>query len=131
MIDTNLQTCSRSEADDIAATILDGVDSFILTNETSTGKNPSLAVEQLTKIIAEAENVVSHQRVFNNMKMTQGSNVNVTDVLISTACTIAKEPGNIDLLLCLTENGNLARYLSKFRFEQPVFACSTDSTVVR
>jgi pyruvate kinase len=37
--------CSRLEADDLSTAVHDGIDSFILTKETSTSKNSAKAVK--------------------------------------------------------------------------------------
>jgi pyruvate kinase len=81
-------------------------------------------------VIAESENIIDYQKLFEAMKDSQGIKLSAVDTLVTTACTIALE-NNVDLILCLTENGKLARCLSKFRMEQPILACSTDSSVVR
>lgn len=50
------------------------------------------------------------------------------DILTSTSCSMAFEKENdIDIIICITENGKIARYLSKQRTRQPILACSTNS----
>lgn len=51
----------REEAEDITSAVLEGADSFILTNETSVGDFPSEAVIQLAKAIAEGENIIDYE----------------------------------------------------------------------
>ncbi len=47
-------------------------------------------------------------------------------------CGMAFEKENdIDIIICITENGKIARYLSKQRTRQPILACSTNSQTVR
>ena len=54
------------------------------------------------------------------------------DVLTNTACSMAFEKdSDVDIILCFTQNGKIARYLSKQRTKQPVLACSTNSNTVR
>lgn len=54
------------------------------------------------------------------------------DILTSTSCAMAFEKeSDIDIIICITENGKIARYLSKQRTRQPVLACSTNSQTVR
>lgn len=36
------------------------------------------------------------------------------DILASTACNIALD-NNVDLFICITETGKIARYISKFK----------------
>ena len=52
------------------------------------------------------------------------------DILATTACNIALK-NEVDIFVCLTETGKIARYLSKYKPIQPILACSTSSSVVR
>jgi len=42
-----------------------------------------------------------------------------------------EKDSDVDIIVCITENGKIARYLSKQRTKQPVLACSTNSQTVR
>jgi pyruvate kinase len=52
------------------------------------------------------------------------------DALATTACSIALD-NNVDMFVCLTETGRIARYIAKYRPFQPILACSTNSNVTR
>ena len=56
--------------------------------------------------------------------------MNTVDILACTACSIALD-NNVDMFICLTETGKIAKYVSKFKPFQPILACSTSSFVVR
>lgn len=61
-----------------------------------------------------------------------GSKSHNLDLLANSGCAIAFEPKeNVDMLLCLTETGRVANYLSKQRPRQPILALSTSGQVVR
>jgi pyruvate kinase len=45
----------------------------------------------------------------NNSKKTS-----TVDVLATTACNIALD-NNVDIFVCLTETGRIARYIAKYR----------------
>ena len=62
--------------------------------------------------------------------MNNAKNTTAVDILATTACSIALD-SNVDLFVCLTENGNIARFVAKYRPFQPILACTTSSTVVR
>jgi pyruvate kinase len=51
----------RAELTEISTATLDGVDSFILSHETSCGSNAVLATTYLAKAIAEAENIYDYE----------------------------------------------------------------------
>lgn len=62
------EVASRSDAEDITATILEGADSIILSHETSVGKYPVESVIQLAKSIAEGENITDYEQVYNDIR---------------------------------------------------------------
>ncbi len=59
---------NRQDAEDVTSAVLEGVDSFILTHETSVGRQPEEAVIQLAKCIAEGENIYDYEQVYNDMR---------------------------------------------------------------
>ena len=63
---TKLQP-SRAEAEDIANAVIEGCDGFILGTETSNGKNPIESVIELGKAIAEAENIIDYEQVYEDI----------------------------------------------------------------
>lgn len=107
----------------------------MLCHETSIGDNGTAAVTALAKGVAEAENVFDHEQAFVNIRETvkaEGINASSVDVLTSTSCAIAFEKdSDVDMIICFTENGKIARYLSKQRPKQPILACSTNGQTVR
>lgn len=126
---------SRQELSEITQATLDGADSFILSHETSMGKNFIDSTINLAKAIAEAEAIFDYDQVSVNnredLKQMSGKAPNI-DILTSTSCQMAFEKeSDIDIIICLTENGKIARYLSKQRTRQPILACSTNSQTVR
>jgi len=42
-----------------------------------------------------------------------------------------EKDSDVDIIVCITDNGKIARYLSKQRTKQPVLACSIKSQTVR
>ena len=125
------KTPNRQEVTEITQATLDGADTFILTHETSCGKFGIEATICLAKGIAEAEAIFDYDQVYANnredLKQFDGKSPNI-DILTSTSCSMAFEKdSDIDIILCITDNGKIARYLSKQRTRQPVLACSTNS----
>lgn len=57
-------TASRQETQDISASVIEGVDAFILSHETSIGASPLNATILLAKSIAEAENIYDHEQAY-------------------------------------------------------------------
>lgn len=135
LLDTmiNSEVPSRQEVQDISNSVLDGVDGFILNKETAEGVSPLNATATLIRAIGEAENVFNHDLAYQEMRdliIQKGKKANVTDILCSTAMNIALE-NNVDLFLCITETGRIARFIAKQRPMQAIFACSVHSNVVK
>ena len=107
---------NREEAEDITSAVLEGADSFILTNETTVGPNFAEAVIQLAKAIAEGENIIDYEKAYQDIKDETKSMEKkpAIDLLASTACSIALD-NNVNVFICLTETGKIARYVAKYR----------------
>ena len=58
----------RQELSEISASTLAGVDCFILSHETSIGKNPIDSTTFLAKAIAEAESIYDYEQAFINVR---------------------------------------------------------------
>ncbi len=86
----------------------------------------------MAKCIAEGENIIDYEQVYNDIRadsVNNASKLSPADALATTACSIALD-NNVDLFVCLTESGKIARYVAKYRPLQPILACSTSSAVV-
>ena len=124
---------ARQETQDISQSVLDGADAFILSHETSISKKGVQTCELLSKAIAEAEQVFDHEQAFTDARedsKAEGKNIAATDMLCSTATQIALT-NNVDLFICLTSSGRIARNLARQRPHQIILCCSENSAVVR
>ena len=65
---TNAQKPKREEMTEISTACLEGADCFMLTHETSFGKQPIEATTFLAKAVAEAENIYDYDQAFANVK---------------------------------------------------------------
>ena len=98
------------------------------------GQYPLEATVLLAKAIAEAETIFDYPLAFQKVRdacKEEGKRANPTDVLCTTANSIAIENEDVELFVCLTSTGRIARYLAKQRPEQPILACSVSSNIVR
>ena len=129
------QKPKREEMSEISTACLEGADCFMLTHETSIGKQPIESTTFLAKAVAEAEGIYDYEQAYVNVKdevKSKGSSVQNIDILCATGCTIAfEERENVDMFVCLTENGKIARYIAKHHPKQPILACSINGQVVR
>jgi pyruvate kinase len=84
--------------------VLEGADAFCLCHETSIGKNPIESVVQLSKAIAEGENIIDYEQAYGSIRQDSISNakrLSPVDILATTACSIALN-NNVDIFICLT-----------------------------
>lgn len=136
ILESQIKGCpndARQETTDISASVLDGCDAFILSHETSLGTQPKATTVLLAKAIAEAETVFDYEKAFQEAREVQkaeGKDAEATDMLCSTATHIALD-NNVDLFICLTKTGKIARLLARQRPEQLILCCSEYSSVVR
>jgi pyruvate kinase len=124
---------ARQETTDISVAVSDGVDAIILSHETSVGPFSLEATVLLAKAIAEAENCFDYEVAFQKVRdasMEEGKRANVMDILCTTASQIALD-NNVDLFICLTSTGKIARFLAKQHLIQTILACSVNSNVVK
>ena len=109
---------TRAECTDVANAVLDGSDSVMLSGETAGGKYPIEAVQIMSEICKEAEGCINYLNVFDDVlteQMRRGifsTGESVTSAAVSTARKI-----NASVIIVLTEHGNSARLISKYRPE--------------
>ena len=112
----NMQGVSQvQESQEIPNAVLDGVDGFVLSHETSIGKQPHESAVLLAKCMAEAEQIYDHEKAYEEARAvneTEGRKANTVDLLCSTATQIALD-NNVDLFICLTSTGGVARNLAR------------------
>lgn len=86
---------------------------MMLTHETSIGSNPVNALVALAKAIAEAESIYDYDQAYFNQKKYVTEKGKNLDILAHTGCQIAFEEDSVDIFLCMTENGKIARHVAK------------------
>ncbi|MBI1190396.1 MAG: pyruvate kinase [Tepidisphaera sp.] len=123
MIDNAIPT--RAEASDVANAIFDGADAVMLSAETASGKHPALVVETMARIVAAAEERVRKMTQHEHPPTRLIAEHRGVAALAHGAWGIAKDLG-AKVVVCWSENGGTARYLSQNRFQIPIVAYSSD-----
>ncbi len=114
---------TRAEASDVANAILDGTDAVMLSAETAAGQYPRLAVEAMTRIIAEIE---SKPQTWRRDERRTADAAMSTEFAIAAASAAAVNMLNAPALVVITKSGFSARVIASQRPGVPVLAL-TDS----
>lgn len=107
---------TRAEASDVANAIIDGTDAVMLSAETAAGQYPRLAVEAMTRIIAELERHPPVQRRDERQPRGQVS----TEFAIAAASNAAVRMLGSPVLIVFTKSGFSARIVASQRPSVPI-----------
>ena len=118
---------TRAEISDVANAIYDGTSAIMLSGETAAGDYPVEALKTMSAI-AERTEQENHARF---VPLTENTGkISVSDATAHAACLTAKDV-NAAAIVTVSESGNTARLLSKYRPEQPIIACVMKEQVQR
>ncbi|MFH2022121.1 MAG: pyruvate kinase [Patescibacteria group bacterium] len=121
---------TRAEVSDVANAIYDGTDAVMLSEETTIGKYPVEAVATQATIAEFNEQHAPCQQVHpvfsgTTSYMTQASADLVEDSIINNDQT------KIDKIVCLTETGQTAKMMARFRPKVPIIALTSNPQTYR
>ena len=116
---------TRAEISDVANAIYDGTSAIMLSGETAAGDYPVEALKTMSAIAERTENE-EHYRSQRHAEIQ----ISVSDATAHAACLTAKDV-NAAAIVTVSESGNTARLLSKYRPEQPIIACVMKEQVQR
>jgi pyruvate kinase len=123
---------TRAEVTDIANAVFDGVDGFALTNTTAEGLWPVRSVKIVLKQCYEVEKVLKYRDIYHVIRhqSIQGYNFEIS-FAESMASSAVKTAWDLDatLLIALSENGDTARFVSKYRPHCPIMAVTTKQEI--
>jgi len=123
---------TRAEATDVLNAVLDGTDVVMLSGETANGKFPVQSVTCMRRICEQAESVLNYKQLYLNMRnitLASGFMSPVESVCSSAVKTIVDS--QCPLIIALTETGQTARLIAKYRPKCPVLAITASETTVR
>ena len=118
---------TRAEISDVANAIYDGTSAIMLSGETAAGAYPVEALKTMSAIAERTENEVHYR---DNRLTDAAGQISVSDATAHAACLTAKDV-NAAAIVTVSESGNTARLLSKYRPKQPIIACVMDEQVQR
>lgn len=110
---------TRAEINDIANSVLDGVDALMLCGETTIGRYPIESLNMLVKILNAAENDINHDEFMK--KAIDSESTDVTGI-ISHSVVDAAHRLNCKCIVAPTMSGYTAKKMSRYRPSCPVIA---------
>ena len=119
---------TRAEISDVANAIYDGTSAIMLSGETAAGAYPVEALKTMSAIAERTENEVHYRD--NRLVDASNGQISVSDATAHAACLTARDV-NAAAIVTVSESGNTARLLSKYRPTQPIIACVMNEQVQR
>lgn len=124
MIDAPRPT--RAEINDIANSVLDGADAVMLSAETASGKYPILAVENMSRTIAEVEDKAAQLYFRYHAHVNEEPSATVlNDNVVMSACRLARDT-KAKAIIGITTSGYTAIRLSHHRPKAGLYVCTTN-----
>ena len=119
---------TRAEISDVANAIYDGTSAIMLSGETAAGAYPIEALKTMSAIAERTENEPHYRD--ERFKDAAHGQISVSDATAHAACLTARDV-NAAAIVTVSESGNTARLLSKYRPAQPIIACVMNEQVQR
>ncbi len=132
MLESMIESASptRAEASDIANAVLDGAGCVMLSGETAVGRHPALAVETMRRIAHAAEDHLASLPPRASAPEALREQRYRTAALAHGAWYVAQDIG-AELVVCWSEHGGAARYLSQNDFHIPIIAYTSSIKAAR
>eukprot|EP00300_Choanocystis_sp_HF-7_P037442 c5358_g1_i1.p2 GENE.c5358_g1_i1~~c5358_g1_i1.p2 ORF type:complete len:530 (-),score=125.80 c5358_g1_i1:63-1625(-) len=111
---------TRAEATDVANAVFDGTDAVMLSGETASGRYPCEAVQVMARICVESERMLKHRETY--LKIREANpHISPVESIASSAVKTARDLA-AKLIIVLTESGNTARLVAKYKPSAVVLA---------
>jgi pyruvate kinase len=132
MLESMIENASptRAEVSDVANAIFDGADAVMLSGETAVGRHVVLAVETMRRTIAAAEARISEMPAESSPPLKLVESRYPTAALAHGAWHIAMDV-SATMIVCWSEGGGTARYLSQNHFRVPIVAYTSSELTAR
>lgn len=114
----------------MANAVLDGADCVMLSGETAKGNYPIEAVRTMHEICKLAETVLCYPAVFNELRSLTPLPTETTETVACAAVAAAHEQG-CGAIIVLSQSGNSARLISKYRPHAPIIVVTRNPQTAR
>ena len=119
---------TRAEANDVANAIYDGTSVIMLSGETAAGKYPVESLKTMARIAERTENDIDYRGRFFSRVTSQ--NRDVTNAISHATCTTAYDLEAASIIT-VTQSGQTARMISKYRPQMPIIGCTANENIYR
>jgi pyruvate kinase len=116
---------TRAEAGDVATAVIQGADAVMLSAETASGQWPVVTVETMRRIIEHAEAAVRSEREQNPTPPGRVIQTGYRTAALAHGAWYVAKDFNASMLVCWSQRGGAARYLSQTGLPRPIIACSS------
>lgn len=121
---------TRAEATDVANAVFDGTDCVMLSGETAKGSFPIQAVDMMSKICREAEVDIDYASLYPSIRRQIVLLISVSEAISASAVKSSWDV-HASLIIVLTESGNTAMAIAKYRPIAPVLAVTSKPQTAR
>ena len=119
---TEKPRATRSEVSDVFNAVIDGTDATMLSGESANGKYPVESVRTMATIDKNAQTLLKEYGRLDSSTFDRSTKTEV----VASAVKDATNSMDIKLIVALTESGNTARLISKYRPEADILAVTFD-----
>ncbi len=119
---------TRAESSDVANAVYDGTSAIMLSGETAAGKYPLESVATMVRIAQKAEDSIDYNHKLASIHFDMMENI--TNAISYATCTTALQL-KAAAILSVTQSGQTARMISRFRPSCPIIATTSVPRVQR
>jgi pyruvate kinase len=119
---------TRAETTDVANAIFDGTSAIMLSGETAAGAYPVEALKTMVKIALATEESIDYASRFKKRETIV--NPDITSAISHATCMTAIDLG-AKAIVTVTQSGQTARMISKFRPSSPIICFAVTEKVCR
>ena len=126
---TNSPTATRAETNDVANSVIDGVDALMLSGETSIGKYPEKTIDTMRKIIKNIEESEHNISLNIKEKKLPSRKRIVSTAICSQACYVA-EKTQAKAIITVTHSGFNTIQTSSFRPQAFIYTFTNNHKIL-
>ncbi len=119
---------TRAESSDVANAVYDGTSSIMLSGESAMGKYPIESVQTMVRIAQKAEESIDYAGRLSSREFDMMGSI--TNAISYATCTTALQL-NAAAIISVTQSGQTARMISRFRAFCPIVATTSNPRVQR